>query len=105
VVEELFGDIEDEHDLEELIERQINDNEFIFSARHEIDYLNEKYKLNLPVSEEYETLAGYIIFIRESIPLRNEKIKTPLFLFTIKGVLKNKIEIVHVKRIGLSENA
>lgn len=105
VVEELFGDIEDEHDLEDLIERQINDTEFIFSARHEIDYLNEKYKLGLPESEEYETLAGYIIFIRESIPMRNEKIKTPHFIFTIKGVLKNKIEIVHVKRISDNEDS
>ena len=96
VIEELFGDIEDEHDNEDLIERKISDVEFLFSARLEIDYLNEQYKIGLPESEEYETLAGYIIHIHESIPQKGEKIETKDFVFNIRIVSKNKIELVHV---------
>ena len=96
VIEELFGDIEDEHDNEDLIERKISDVEFLFSARLEIDYLNEQYKIGLPESDEYETLAGYIIHIHESIPQKGEKIETKDFVFNIRIVSKNKIELVHV---------
>ncbi len=96
VIEELFGDIEDEHDNEDLIERKISDVEFLFSARLEIDYLNEQYKIGLPESEEYETLAGYIIHIHESIPQKGEKIETKDFVFNIRIVSKNKIELVYV---------
>lgn len=100
VIEELFGDIEDEHDLEDSIERQLSETEFIFSARLEIDYLNDKYQLQIPESDEYETLAGYIINIHQSIPQKNEVISTPQFLITTRVVAKNKIEIVHLKRLS-----
>ena len=62
IIEEIFGEIEDEHDVEELIELQVDDDTFLFSAKTEIDYINDKYKLNLPESEEYETLGGLIFY-------------------------------------------
>jgi putative hemolysin len=95
-MEEIFGEIEDEHDKEELIEREVGPGEYIFSARLEIDYLNEKFKLNLPVGEEYETLAGLIISRQESIPDENEEIKFDDFAFTVTKVSDNKIELVRL---------
>jgi CBS domain containing-hemolysin-like protein len=68
VVEEIFGEIDDEYDVEDEVERVVDDNTFVFSARLEIDYLNENYKLELPVSDDYETLAGMILHYCESIP-------------------------------------
>lgn len=68
IVEELFGEIEDEHDSQELLEEVINEKEFRFSARLEVDYLNEEYDLNIPKEEAYETIGGYIINYTESIP-------------------------------------
>jgi putative hemolysin len=99
VIEELFGDIEDEHDSEDLVEKVISENEFIFSARLEIDYINEQYKLNLPESDEYETLAGYIIYLHESIPEKGNTIETAEFSFFITEVSTHKIEIVKVTKI------
>jgi CBS domain containing-hemolysin-like protein len=96
IIEEIFGEIEDEHDDVSYIEDVISDNEFIFSARIEIDQLNEKYKLNLPVSEEYETLAGYIFYLHEQIPEMNEIIETDDFIFEILKVEEPKIETVRV---------
>jgi CBS domain containing-hemolysin-like protein len=94
VMEEIFGEIEDEHDVEELEETTINDYEYLFSGRLEVDYLNEEYKLNLPVSDEYETLAGLIISICGSIPDKNEEIKVDGFVFIILDVSETKIEKV-----------
>lgn len=96
IIEEIFGEIEDEHDDVSYIEDVISDYEFIFSARIEIDQLNEKYKLNLPVSEEYETLAGYIFYLHEQIPEMNEIIETDDFIFEILKVEEPKIETVRV---------
>ncbi|MCF8297924.1 MAG: hemolysin family protein [Saprospiraceae bacterium] len=99
VIEEIFGEIEDEFDEEDLIEKQISDTEFILSGRHEIDYLNEKYKLDIEDSEDYETLAGFIIKAYESIPEVNDKIHIKSFLFTILDASDNKIEKVNLKII------
>ena len=71
VIEEIFGEIEDEHDIEELVEVQLSDSEYIFSARHEVDYINEKYQLGLP-NGDYETLGGLIFHVCESIPSQND---------------------------------
>ena len=68
VVEEIFGEIDDEYDVEDEVEKTVDDNTFVFSARLEIDYLNDNYKLDLPVSDDYETLAGMILHYCESIP-------------------------------------
>lgn len=96
IVEEIFGEIEDEHDVEELHEEQLNEKTFKFSAKTEIDYINEKYKLNLPESEEYETLGGLIISIHESIPEQKEVIFTDDYKFVVNDVSNNKIELVTV---------
>lgn len=98
IIEEIFGEIEDEYDKEEMVERQISETEFIFSTRIEIDYLNEKYKFNIPVSDEYETLAGFIIHYHESIPIVNETIEIQPFSFTILKSSRNRIEEVKMDR-------
>jgi len=97
VIEEIFGEIEDEHDKEELVESKIDDTEYLLSARLEVDYLNQEYNLNLPESEQYETIAGLIIQAAEDIPDLNEEIKMDHFTFTVKKVLQNKIDLVHLK--------
>ncbi|MBU1014427.1 MAG: hemolysin family protein [Bacteroidetes bacterium] len=97
IIEEIFGEIEDEHDIEDLIEKQIQSDEFLFSGRLEIDYLNEKYNLSIPTSDEYETLAGYILHHYENIPLINESMKINNFHFKIVQAEKNRIELVYLK--------
>ncbi len=97
VLEELFGEIEDEHDVQEFIEQQINPDEFIFSGRLEIDYLNEKYQIELPDDGEYETLAGFIVVIHESIPKANEVIRIGQFEFNILEVTDTRIDMVRLK--------
>jgi putative hemolysin len=96
VMEEIFGDIEDEHDTEVLEEEKISDNEYLFSGRLDIDYLNEEYKLQLPASEEYETLAGLIITHRGSIPYHLEEIVIEDFRFIIEKVSETRIERVRL---------
>ncbi len=96
IIEEIFGEIEDEHDETIFIETRISDNEFIFSARIEIDYLNDKYKLNLPESEEFETLAGYIFFLHKQMPDKNEIIETNHYTFEILKIDEPKIDTVRV---------
>lgn len=97
IIEEIFGEIEDEHDVEELIELQVDDDTFLFSAKTEIDYINDKYKLNLPESEEYETLGGLIFYKHESIPEKDEIITISNYRFKIEEVSNNKIELVRVQ--------
>lgn len=96
IIEEIFGEIEDEYDTDEVIEKQLSDTEFIFSARIEIDYLNEKYKLELPESEEYETIAGFILHHHESIPLINEEIEIPPYIFKILKASGNRLEEIRM---------
>ena len=97
IVEELVGEIEDEHDSIELLEEQINDKNYKFSARLEVDYLNEAYKLDLPDSENYETLGGMIVNATEGIPEQHEQVKVENFLFTILEVSTNKIDLVSLE--------
>jgi len=96
IIEEIFGEIEDEHDETQFTEETMGENEFIFSARIEIDYLNDKYKLNLPESEEYETLAGYIFYLHEQMPEKNDIIETEHFIFEILKIDEPKIETVRI---------
>lgn len=96
IIEEIFGEIEDEHDFSKLIEKRINDNEFIFSGRLEIDYLNDTYNLGIPKTDDYETLAGLILYYHESIPIMNEKITIHPFIFKILDVSQTRISLVHL---------
>lgn len=100
IIEEIFGEIDDEHDVEELIEQQVDENTFLFSAKTEIDYINDKYKLNLPESEEYETLGGLIFYKHESIPEKDDVITIDNYRFKIEEVSNNKIELVRVQIFG-----
>jgi CBS domain containing-hemolysin-like protein len=97
IVEELFGEIEDEHDTQEFLEKMVSDGEFTFSARLEVDYLNEEYDLNIPKSEAYETLGGFIIDYTESIPKENEIVIIENFEIKIIKVSSAKIEEVFIK--------
>ena len=101
IVEELFGEIEDEHDKDKFIEEKISDDEYLFSARLEVDYINETYHLNLPESEEYETLSGLIVLHTEEIPTQGETINLPPFVFSIEACSQTRIETV---RIFIKEN-
>jgi CBS domain containing-hemolysin-like protein len=97
VMEEIFGEIRDEHDVDEVVEKKINNNEFILSGRHEIDLLNRKSDLKIPESEAYETLGGFIIHNHENIPLANEVIVISPYTFTIVQVKENRIEQLRMK--------
>ncbi|MCK5067962.1 MAG: HlyC/CorC family transporter [Bacteroidales bacterium] len=99
IIEEIFGEIEDEHDTSDLVEKQLAKNRYLLSGRHEIDYLNEKYFLGIPNSEEYDTLAGYIIFHYESIPEKETTVELDNFLITITDVSSNRIEEAELKVI------
>lgn len=92
IVEELFGEIEDEYDTVEHVEQQLSENSYDFSARLEVDYLNQKYNLNLPESEFYETLGGLIAYNIGEIPDKDEQIEIPPYQLTIKKVSATKIE-------------
>ena len=96
VVEEILGDIEDEHDNETELEKQLNEYTFKFSARLEIDYLNDKYHFNLPKSEEYETLGGLLISYLEEIPEKNTEISIGDYQFLIEEVSNNKIDEITI---------
>ncbi|MBO6605834.1 hemolysin family protein [Psychroserpens sp.] len=94
IVEELVGEIEDEHDSIEMTEERIDEDNYKFSARLEVDYINETYKLNLPESENYETLGGLIVHQAEEIPQENDEVLFDNFKFTILEVSSTKIDLV-----------
>ena len=96
VMEEIFGEIRDEHDEEYFKEEPIGENEFLFSARLEVDYLNDKYDLELP-DGEYDTLGGFILHINEDIPNIGDEIKHEQFDFTIMTMEENRIDVVKLK--------
>ena len=97
VLEEIVGDIEDEHDTTDHIERSVSDNEFILSGRLEIDYLNERYHFNLPEEDDYETLAGMILFFHGSIPGNNDVIRIGRFVIKVLRASTTKLELVNLK--------
>jgi CBS domain containing-hemolysin-like protein len=99
ILEEIFGEIEDEHDQEEYIETQVSDKEFIFSGRLEIDYLNEKYDgLDFPEGE-YETLSGYLVTTTETIPEQNAEILLDGYKYILELVSDTKIETIRVVKL------
>lgn len=96
IMEEIFGEIEDEHDVEQLSEKQINDKEFIFSGRLEVDYLNDKYELDIPEGD-YQTLAGYILYKYENVPQRGEVFNIDHFEITTLSTEKTRINEVRIR--------
>lgn len=97
IIEELFGEIEDEHDSIALIEEVVDEHTFTFSARHEVDYINETYKLTLPESENYETLGGMIVYFTEGIPDKNEEVVIGDYTLSILEVSNTKIELIRIQ--------
>jgi CBS domain containing-hemolysin-like protein len=97
LIEEIFGEIEDEFDVDELLVKQNSDNEYILAGRLEIDFLNREYNLNLPQSDEYETLAGLILSSHQSIPEIREQIEIDIFTFTILEASGSRIDKVLLK--------
>jgi CBS domain containing-hemolysin-like protein len=97
VLEEIVGDIEDEHDTNDLIEKAIGYNEYLLSGRIEIDYLNEKYHLGLPDEDDYETLAGMIMFYHGSIPGQNDVIRIRNIVIKVVRATTTRLELVNLK--------
>lgn len=99
ILEEIFGEIIDEYDSVALIERKIGDNEYIFSGRLEVDYINEKYNLNIPISPEYETIAGFVLYYYNSFPPINKEIAIKDFIIKVLKASKTKIELINIKKV------
>jgi len=97
VLEEIVGDIEDEHDTSDLVEKKLAEKEYVLSGRLDIDYLNEEYDLGLPESDEYTTLAGLILFAHGNIPKQQEKIRVGRNLFTVLKSSSTKVELLKLK--------
>jgi CBS domain containing-hemolysin-like protein len=100
IIEEIFGEIEDEHDTIGFIERQVNESEYVFSGRVEVDFINDKYNLDIPVSHEYETVAGLIMDHSGNIPKMNTRLTIGDYQFRTLIVSQTKIELVQLKKLG-----
>lgn len=96
IIEEIFGEIDDEHDSSEFIEKQLSDTEYILSGRLEVSYLNEKYRLNIPESEEYDTLAGFVISNYQSIPKPQQEIQIENFSIKVTKMDRTRIDLMHL---------
>ena len=95
IIEELFGEIQDEHDSdEELVEKELGQGEFLFSARLDVEYLNETYKLDIPEEDSYGTLGGFIVDHTKEIPQKGDKISIGIYHFVIEEATNKKIELV-----------
>lgn len=97
VLEQIYGDIEDEHDVQELVERAIGERSWHFSSRLEVEYLNEEYNLGIPESEEYDTLAGYIITEKGGIPVEGEVLENEQFTIKILRREGSRLDLVEVR--------
>ncbi len=102
IIEEIFGEIEDEHDTSEMVEKEVNPGEYIFSGRLEIDYLNDKYNLEIPEKDDYETLAGFILYHHESLPKPNQRIIINSFEIHILKISETRVELVRLKKLNKS---
>ncbi|MDR1349105.1 MAG: hemolysin family protein [Prevotellaceae bacterium] len=100
ILEEILGEIDDEHDTDEMIEKKIDNNIFVFSGRLEVEHLNANYDLKIPESEQYETLAGYILHENENIPHQKEIIKISDFKIKILRMSGSRIDLVHLTKIN-----
>ena len=100
VLEQIFGEIEDEHDKPDMVEKRISEREFVFSCRLEVEYLNDKYEMNIPESEEYDTLAGYIISRYEELPTAGTVMEFDGLRIKILQTTRSRIELARVERVG-----
>lgn len=99
VLEQIFGEIEDEHDIPDLTEKRISDREWVLSCRLEVKYLNEKYGLGIEESREYDTLAGFVIYHYEGIPAAGEVVTVGELEVKILRTTRSRIELARVRRI------
>ena len=97
VLEQIFGEIEDEHDVEDMVEKQVAENQYVFSCRLEVEYLNEKYGLNIVESEEYDTLAGYIIYRYKELPTAGTQMEFDGLKIKILRTTRSRIELARVE--------
>jgi putative hemolysin len=97
IIEEIFGEIDDEHDVDEEVEKKLDETTYLFAGRLEIDYLNKEYDLNIEESDDYETLAGFVIHHLESIPAPNTIFETDQFVITVVAVSEAKIDLIKVR--------
>lgn len=104
IIEEIFGEIQDEHDDEDLVEVQISENTYSFSTRLEIDYLNDKYDLDIPEGD-YDTLGGFILSITENFPTLHEVVKKPPFTFIIESMEENRIDLAKLIISDINDNS
>ncbi len=99
VLEQIFGEIEDEHDKQDMVEKHISEREFVFSCRLEVEYINEKYNLNIPEDDEYDTLAGYIISRYEELPTAGTVMEFDGLRIKILSTTRSRIELAKVERL------
>jgi len=96
VLEQIFGEIEDEHDVQETIEKQVGEQEYVFSCRLEVDYLNERYGLDIEESEEYDTLAGFILYNYEGIPSAGAVINAGRLEIKVLRTTRARVDLARV---------
>ena len=94
IVEEIFGEIEDEHDTQEYVAKRLNDKEFVLSGRLEVDDVNDRFGLDLPVSEDYMTIAGLVLFVYQGFPKAGTEMELKGYKLKILRATPNKIELV-----------
>lgn len=103
LVEEIFGDIQDEHDLSRLTQKQISPDTFEFSGRIETEYLNETYHLDIPESDDYQTLAGYLLYSLGTIPRQGDEHRLENLVFTVVRRTATRLELIRVKKLPESK--
>jgi len=96
IIEEIFGEIEDEHDNRDYVAQQTGENEYLFSGRLDVETINTRFKLNIPESDDYETIAGFILHNHQHFPKLNEIIRIEGFTIKCVKVTNNRIELVKV---------
>lgn len=99
VLEQIFGEIEDEHDIQDMVEKRVGENEYVFSCRLEVKYLNEHYNLEIPESRDYDTLAGFILSHLEGIPLAGQTLSVDGLEIRVLRTTRSRIELARVKRL------
>jgi len=98
IIEQIVGDIEDEHDFDDMVERPMGEGKWVFSGRHEIEYINQKYGLEIPISDDYDTLAGWILFNSEELPESGTEYCLDGLKVKIKRASDNRISLVEIEK-------